>query len=57
MTEETEQLRQPVTHLRLVEVTSEEFAQSCWAFYKALLDLGVDEEFAKRLTVAFTRRP
>jgi hypothetical protein len=43
--------------IEIVEQTPEEFAALILDFYKALLNLGVEKDFAERLTIAFCRRP
>jgi hypothetical protein len=61
---ETEGLESPVAKdllrkagIEIVEYSPEEFAGAVFTFYKALLDLGIEKEFAQRLSIAFCRRP
>jgi len=43
--------------IQIVEYSPREFANSLKEFYDELIDLGVEKEFAEKLTIAFCERP
>jgi len=59
MSEESESPDQsPVApKIQIVEYSPREFAASLKEFYDELIELGVEKEFAEKLTIAFCERP